>query len=142
MLKWVIELSEYIIKYQPRLAMKGQVMADFIAKIPHKPSQLAAPLKNGCWILLVDGASWVSGSEVGLLLQSSIGEQLEQVIRFGFPASNNEVEYETILFKLNLTLTLSTTKLEICSDSQLVIGKIQGEYEAKDKRMGRYLSKV
>lgn len=34
MLKWVIELSEYIIKYQPILATKGKVMADFIAEIP------------------------------------------------------------------------------------------------------------
>lgn len=30
----------------------------------------------------------------------------------------------------------------ICSDSQLVIGQIQGEYEAKDERMARYLSKL
>ena len=28
MLRWAIELSEYKIKYQPRLAMKGQVMVD------------------------------------------------------------------------------------------------------------------
>ena len=34
MLKWVIELSEHVIKYQPRLAMKGQVMANFITEIP------------------------------------------------------------------------------------------------------------
>lgn len=34
MLKWAIELSEYEIKYQSRLAMKGQVMVDFIAEIP------------------------------------------------------------------------------------------------------------
>lgn len=34
MLKWVIELSEYIIKYQPILATKGKIMVDFIAEIP------------------------------------------------------------------------------------------------------------
>ena len=34
MFKWAIELSEYGIKYQPRLAIKGQVMADFIVEIP------------------------------------------------------------------------------------------------------------
>ena len=33
MLKWVIQLSEYGIKYQPRLAMKEQVMANFITEI-------------------------------------------------------------------------------------------------------------
>ena len=34
MLQWVIELSEYGIEYQPRLSMKGQVMADFVVESP------------------------------------------------------------------------------------------------------------
>ena len=34
MLKWSKELSEYGIKYQPKLAIKEQVMADFIVEIP------------------------------------------------------------------------------------------------------------
>ena len=33
-MKWAIELSEYNIKYQPRLALKGQLMTDFIAELP------------------------------------------------------------------------------------------------------------
>ncbi|RVW25960.1 hypothetical protein CK203_098057 [Vitis vinifera] len=43
-----------------------------------------------------------SGSGVGLLLQSPTGEHLEQSIRLGFPASNNEAEYEAILSGLDL----------------------------------------
>ena len=31
MMTWAIRLSEYMIKYQPRLTMKGQVMVNFIA---------------------------------------------------------------------------------------------------------------
>lgn len=85
--------------------------------------------------MYVDGASQALGFGIGLLLQSPTGEQLEQAIRLGFLASNNEVEYEAILSGLNLTLALSASKLEIRSDSQLVVGHIQGEYEAKDKRM-------
>ena len=38
MLKQFIKLSEYEIKYHPRLALKGQVMVDFIAKLPKKPA--------------------------------------------------------------------------------------------------------
>ena len=37
MLKWAIELSEYRIEYQPRLSIKGQVMADFIVEILQQP---------------------------------------------------------------------------------------------------------
>ena len=30
---WAIELSEFGIQYEPRLAIKGQILADFLAKI-------------------------------------------------------------------------------------------------------------
>lgn len=56
LLKWAIELSEYGIKYQPRLSIKGQVMADFIVEIPQS-SQLAESSKEGWWVVHVDGAS-------------------------------------------------------------------------------------
>ncbi|RVX07589.1 hypothetical protein CK203_025149 [Vitis vinifera] len=94
------------------------------------------------WTLRVDGASRSSGSGVGLLLQSLTEEHLEQAIRLGFPASNNEAEYEAILSGLDLALALSVTKLRVYSDSQLVIRHVQKEYEAKDARMTRYLTKV
>ena len=47
-----------------------------------------------------------------------------------------------MLSRLNLTLALLTSKLEVCSDSQLVVEHIQGEYEVKDERMSQYLTKV
>ncbi|KAL6324716.1 hypothetical protein AAG906_017056 [Vitis piasezkii] len=51
-------------------------------------------------------------------------------------------EYEAILFGIDLAFTISAIKLEICNDSQLIVRQIRGEYEAKDERMARYLSKV
>ena len=110
MLKWAIELSEYGIEYQPRLSIKGQVMADFILEVPQQPPRLIEPGEGGWWTLHVDEASWTSGFWIGLLLQSPTGEQLEQAIRLGFPTSNNEAEYEAILSGLNLALALSASK--------------------------------
>lgn len=43
---------------------------------------------------------------------------------------------------LDLTLTLVAIKLEICSDSQLIVRQIHKEYEAKDERMARCLTLV
>ncbi|RVX12534.1 Retrovirus-related Pol polyprotein from transposon 17.6 [Vitis vinifera] len=117
MLQWAIELSEYGIEFRPKLSMKGQT-------------------------LRVDGASRSSGSEVGLLLQSPIGEHLEQAIRLGFPAFNNEAEYKVILSELDLALALSVSRLRVYSDSQLVVRHVQKEYKAKDECMARYLTKV
>ena len=97
MLKWAIELSEYKIKYQPRLALKGQAMANFIAKLPLKPSHLTNSPKEGWWVLYVDEAYKASGSGVGLILQSPTRELLEQAIWLGFSVSNNEIECKAIL---------------------------------------------
>lgn len=56
--------------------------------------------------------------------------------------SNNEAEYEVILSGLGLAITFNASKVKIHSDSQLIVGQIQKEYEAKDKRMTKYLLKV
>ncbi|RVW32249.1 hypothetical protein CK203_078944 [Vitis vinifera] len=73
MLQWAIELSEFGIEFQPRLSMKGQVMADFVLEYSRRPSQHHESSKQEWWTLRVDGASRSSGSEVGLLLQSPTG---------------------------------------------------------------------
>ncbi|RVW12556.1 hypothetical protein CK203_008915 [Vitis vinifera] len=142
MLQWAIELSEFGIEFQPRLSKKGQVMADLCSNIHEDPTSNHESSEQEWWTLRVDGASRSSGSGVGLLLQSPTGEHLEQAIRLGFSASNNEAEYEAILSGLDLALALSVSKLRIYSDSQLVVRHVQKEYEAKDSRMARYLAKV
>ena len=73
----------------------------------------------------MDESFRTSGAEIGITLQSSTGEQVEQVVRLNFLTSNNEAEYEAILVGLDLALTLTAIKVEVRSDSQLVIGQIQ-----------------
>nr|CAN73595.1 hypothetical protein VITISV_004697 [Vitis vinifera] len=126
-------------KEQKPIYYVSRALAD---NIPERPSQHHESSKQEWWSLRVDGASRSSSSGVGLLLQSPTGEHLEQAIRLGFSASNNESEYEAILSGLDLALALSVSKLRIYSDSQLVVRHVQKEYEAKDARMARYLAKV
>ena len=40
LLKWAIELSEYRIKYQPKLSLKGQVIVEFIAELPKEKKHI------------------------------------------------------------------------------------------------------
>ena len=122
MLKWAIELSEYKIKNQTRLSLKGPVMIDFIVELPKKQAHpVDRPWEQWC-TLHVDRASRVFGSRVGLILQSPTRELMEQDICLSFSTSNNEAKYEVILVGLNLALMLASTKLEIMSDSQLIVG--------------------
>lgn len=68
MLKWVIELSEYGIEYQPRLVLKGQVMADFIVELSQKLAHSVESPVEEWWTLYVDRVFRASGSGVGLIL--------------------------------------------------------------------------
>ena len=51
MLKWVIELGQYEIEYQPRLSIKEQVMVDFIVEVPQQPTRGMESGKEGWWTL-------------------------------------------------------------------------------------------
>ena len=60
-------------------------------------------------------------------------------VQIKFPVTNNEEEYETILTGLRITQALRAKNALLRSDSQLVIGQVKGDLEAKETRMQRYL---
>ena len=98
--------------------------------------------KLNWWTLNVDRASRQIGADISLQLKSPVGEKIEQAIPLGFSASNNKLKYEAILARIELTATVSTDKLLIQSDSQLVVGQVNEEYESRDPRMVKYVSLV
>ena len=143
-MKWAIELSEFDIRYKPRTAIKGQILADFIMEftsVEHTETvQLASDLL--IWRLSIDGATNAHGSGAGLILTSSDGIDVEYALRFRFQASNNEAEYEAVITGLNLSHSMEANQLEVCNDSQLVVKQIEDDYEVKGEKMIRYLKKV
>ena len=74
MARWAMELSEYGIQYKPRLSKKGQVLADFLAKLPQHDTR---PNNEGWWNLCVDGASKQSRVGIGIQLTSPTREKIE-----------------------------------------------------------------
>lgn len=141
--KWAVELGEFDIRFEPRKAIKGQVVADFIAEFqPDRSDEsvvASQPMElDGGWTLSVDGSSNQKGAGVGIILVSPDGCTLEKAIRLGFEASNNEAEYEALIAGVRLAAKLGAMRLQIFSDSQLVVNQIIGEYMAKDERMIAY----
>lgn len=141
MVKWVVELSELGLRYLPCLSLKRQVLVDFIIEWPKKPVEESSDMEEW-WILCIDRISRSLGARVGLVLQASTEKIIEQAIWIGFSALNNEAEYEALSLGIELVLVLSTRRLEVGSDSQLVVSQIQGQYEARDARMIKYIEKV
>ena len=79
---------------------------------------------------------------VGVVLISPKGEMLKYAVRLQFLAINNETEYEALLAGLSLAKALGAKSLIVQSDSQLIIGQVKGDYEAKEERMQKYLKIV
>ncbi|XP_028121912.1 uncharacterized protein LOC114319106 [Camellia sinensis] len=114
--KWAVELGEFDIRYQPRTAIKAQ--------------------------LYVDGSSNNRGSGAGVVLISPEGFIWEHALRLGWKASNNEVEYETLLAGLRRAEHFSAKQLLVFSDSQLVVNQLSGVYEMRDGIMAMYAGKA
>ncbi len=67
---------------------------------------------------------------------------LKHAVRLQYSTTNNEAEYEALLIGLCVAKALGATTLKVQSDSQLVVGQVNGEFEAKEDRMTKYLSFV
>ncbi|XP_063943205.1 uncharacterized protein LOC135150603 [Daucus carota subsp. sativus] len=111
LIKWAIELGEFDIRYKPRTAIKAQALADFL----------------------------VECSGAGLVLQSPDGFTVEYAIKLDFPTTNNEAEYEALIAGLGLARTLRVKNLKVCGDSKLVVFQVNGEFEAREETMLKYL---
>ena len=56
--------------------------------------------------------------------------------------SNNKVEYEVVLSGFDLAKAAGALSVIIHCDSQVVVGHVNGDYEAKGEQMKEYLSMV
>ncbi|GJY19644.1 reverse transcriptase domain-containing protein [Tanacetum coccineum] len=123
--KYAVELREYNITFEPRNAVKGQVLADFITETP-------------------DGESpeCVKGSGAGLVLIGPSGVEHTYVLHLTFDEINNEAEYEALLAGLRIAKRMNRQKLEAKVDSKLVASQINMNYVANSDSMMKYLAKA
>ena len=137
---WAIELSEFDIQYRPRTAIKGQVIANFIAEFTHDEDKGAEEPSQ--WSVHTDGSSNRQAGGAGVVLLSPEGDVVECMIRLDFLTTNNEVEYEALVASLDLARAVGATSVVIYCDSQVITNQIIGDYECKGERMKLYLDQV
>ena len=93
-------------------------------------------------MLHVDGASNLKGSGADLILASLEGVVTEYALRFNFNTSNNSAEYEASIAGLKMAKEFGIKRLKVFTDSQLIIGQIRSQFEAKDFIMTQYLQNI
>ncbi|RDX95639.1 Retrovirus-related Pol polyprotein from transposon opus, partial [Mucuna pruriens] len=142
MTRWAVELSEFEVMYERRGHMRAQVLADFVNELSLNIAEKEISTKKGEWTLLVDGSSNKKGSKARIIIEGPGRLIIEQSVCFGFRASNNQAEYEALLARIRLAKELETVRLTIKSDSQLITGQVNGEYQARDLQLIQYLEVV
>ncbi|XP_074305586.1 uncharacterized protein LOC141640804 [Silene latifolia] len=126
MSRWTLMLSEFDLKYVPLKAIKGKVVADFLADNPVEetdivdtwsfPDEDIVHVEDDVWDLYFDGASNNMGCGIGVLIISPRGEH-----------SANK---------------LGVMKLTVHGDSSLVINQVTGSWKIKSSSLAPYQAKI
>ena len=131
MSSWVVELSEFNIRYEPHDPIKGQCLLDFVNDLQHTPTE-------DQWTLHVDGSSNPKGAGAGIVLEGPNEILIEKSLHFTFKTSNNQAEYEAILVDLSLAREVGVKTLTCRTDSKLTVGHLNDEFQIKDRTLLQY----
>jgi ribonuclease HI len=154
--KWATELAGFQLDFQPRHAIKSQVLMDFVAEwtptpgVPGGPGQgldlppeARAPVLTGPhWTLFFDGSARNKKAGAGVVLIDPHGEQVNYMVHLDFEATNNMAKYEALIFGLTVALSLGFRELLVKGDSQLVIWQVRGECCCNNPQLAAYLIHV
>jgi ribonuclease HI len=155
--KWATELAEFQLDFQPRHAIKSQVLADFIIEWTPPPSAPRGPNPDSGttpaeprgpiftephWTLFFDGSARQQVGGAGVVLIDPNGDQVKYMVHLEFKATNNMVEYEALSFVLSVALSLGIRQLLVKGDSQLIIKQVRGECSCNEPRLAAYLLHV
>ena len=116
------------------------MVVDFIAEFTNVEGQGAEKVPQ--WSIHTDGSFNKQAGGAGVILHSPEGDRIECMICLDFPTTNNEVEYEALIARLDLARAARAKNLVVYCDSQEVTSQVNGDYECKNERMKKYLEHV
>ena len=108
-------MIKFDIKYHPRTAIIGKIVADFIAEFTRDEDKGAE--ESPQWSINTDGSSNRRVGGAGIVLLSLEGDRIECMVRLDFPTTNNEAEYEAVVASLDLAKATGAASVVIYCDS-------------------------
>ena len=100
MAKWAIVLLPLDIKFEAKKAIRSQAIAYYLAEWSEQ--QQPTQIHSEHWTMFFDGSKMMNGSSAGVVLVSLRGDKLSYVLQIHFDSSNNEAEYEALLYGLRM----------------------------------------
>jgi hypothetical protein len=124
--KWAIKLATHTIQYKPRMTIKSQILADFLADRGENQYLLPAP-DSTYWCMNFDGSKMCEGLGANIVFTSPKGGKLMCVLQIHFRASNNVTEFEALVHGLKLSKEISIRRILCFGDTDLVVHQVLGE---------------
>jgi hypothetical protein len=79
--KWAAELSEHVVDFKKRSAIKSQILADFVAEWAEPGFEVEGQVPKSAWFISCDGAWGVAGARAAAILTSPSGVKLRYAVR-------------------------------------------------------------
>ena len=76
------------------------------------------------------------------MLVSPRGDKLRYVLQIHFDSSNNEAEYEALLYGLRMAISFGIRCLMVYGDSDLVVNQVMKEWDVRSPAMTGYFNVV
>jgi ribonuclease HI/probable phosphoglycerate mutase len=123
--------------------MKGQIVADFIVQhmIDKQIDLYVSYVTFTLWKLHFDGSACRSGCGVGIIIMSPSGAIFEALSRLDHKCTNNQIEYEALLFGLQILHDMGVKHVEAYGDSLLVVQQVSKVCQCLNGSLNAYLDK-
>jgi ribonuclease HI len=141
--KWAYALVEYDLRCEPIGSMKGQIVIEFIVqhRIDKQLDLDVVYITFTPWKLHFDGLACRSGCGVGIIIMSPSGAIFEALSRLDHKCTNNQIEYEALLFALQILYDMEVKHVEAYGDSLLVVQQVSKVCQCLNGSLNAYLDK-
>ncbi|XP_027157300.1 uncharacterized protein LOC113758771 [Coffea eugenioides] len=137
--RWYLQFQQFKILYGAAKAIKGQVLADFLADYPMPAEwELIDELLDeevfmieSSWSMYFDGATHHDGTGVGVIFYTPQANILLYSFTLTRQCSNNVAEYQALILGFEIAVDMKQLHLRVYGDSKLVINQFLGIYDVK-----------
>jgi ribonuclease HI len=91
------------------------------------------------WKLYFDGSACSSGQGIDIVIISLNGDNFEASSQLCHFCTNNQAEYEALLFGLEILASMMVRHVEAFGNSLLVVQQVSGECQCLDRSLNAYL---
>jgi ribonuclease HI len=127
--------------------MKSKVVTDFIVEhqvdVEYDNSLSLDTNFISCtsWKLYFDGSACSSDQGIGIVIISPNGEDFEASSQLNYFWTNNQAEYEDLLFGLEILASMKVRYVKAFGNSLLVVHQVSGECQCLEGSLNAYLDK-